>query len=188
MRAPAASIATALALTLGLSACSIPDQSRPDVIGPVPSTTQPPAVVKAATPTSAHVTTFLVGNDAHLVAVRRSDPYDGLNVAVGELLAGPTSGEVAKGLTSAIPVGTKLSYSNISGSTADLDFSSELASVSGHEQLLAFAQIVETAVSIPGITFVRVSVAGQVVNAPEPDGTLAQGPVTGSDYSSLLLH
>lgn len=184
----AAVAAVGLSVLATLAGCSIPDQSSPQVIGGVTATTRVKADPRPATPASARLTTWFVDSRGRLVPVSRSDPYGGLNVAIGELLAGPTSSEVGGGLTSAVPVGTKLIYSSISGSTASIDFSSELASVSGHEQLLAFAQIVETADAIPGVSAVEVSVAGQAVNAPQPDGSLAQGPVTASTYTSLLAH
>ncbi|HVA74799.1 MAG TPA: GerMN domain-containing protein [Acidimicrobiales bacterium] len=182
------SLNTALAAlaTLFLASCAVPDEHSPVIIQGAQSPPHRPAVPKPATPSSTKLTVYFVGNDSALVAVDRSDSYPGLNNAIGELLAGPTSAEVSGGLTSAVPVGTKLVYSSISGSTAHLDFSDSLASISGHEQLLAFAQIVVTSASIPGVSLVEISVAGEPVNAPKPDGTLAQGPVSAADYSSLL--
>lgn len=172
--------------TMCLASCAVPDEHSPVIVGSGHSTPKRSAIPKAAAPSSARLTVYLVGNDSELVPVARSDSYLGLNNAIGQLLAGPTSTEVSDGLTSAVPVGTKLVYSSISGSTAHLDFSDSLASISGHEQLLAFAQIVVTSASIPGVSLVEISVAGEPVNAPKPDGTLAQGPVSAGDYAGLL--
>lgn len=181
-------VSFAIVASLCFASCAVPDEHSPVIIGDSHASRQHSAVPKAATATSAKLTVYFVANDNSLVATNRSDSYLGLNNALGELLAGPTSGEVSEGLTSAIPVGTKLVYSSISGSTARLDFSDSLASISGHEQLLAFAQIVVTSTSIPGVSLVEVSVAGQPVNAPKPDGTLAEGPVSAADYAGLLKH
>jgi spore germination protein GerM len=180
--------AAAVAASACLTACSVPDQKTPEILGGVQETIQPSAAPKPSTPSSSRLIVYFVDSNSQLVSVARSDPYSGLNIAIGELLAGPTSAELGDGLSSAIPVGTKLIYASISGSTARLDFSNDLASISGHEQLLAFAQIVVTSGSIPGIALVQISVAGQAVNAPQPDGTLAEGPVAPSEYASLVKH
>lgn len=188
-RAPRAAVAAlaAAGAAVTLSGCAIADQHRPVVLGAATTVVPTPTTVPS-TPSSKHLTEYLVDSQGLLVAVARAGPYSGLNVAIGDLLAGPTSEEVAAGITSAVPAGTKLTYASLSGAVANLDFSSDLAQVSGHEQLLAFAQIVETAASTPGVRTVLISVAGEVVNAPRPDGTLAQGPVAASDYASLLRH
>lgn len=186
MRSRALRAAAASSLLLCLASCAVPDEHKPVIIDNSHSAPQRSTVPKPVTPKSARLDVYFVGSDSKLVPVERSDSFVGLNNAIGELLAGPTSTDLSAGLTSAVPVGTKLVYSSISGSTARLDFSDSLASISGHEQLLAFAQIVFTSTSIPGVSLVEISVAGQPVNAPEPDGTLAQGPVSAADYSSLL--
>lgn len=169
-----------------LTACAVPDQSQPDIINGSQPVGRPSAVSHPGTPTAVRISVYLVNSSNQLTAVMRPDSVAGLSTAVSALLAGPTGQEQAAGLSSAIPVGTTLNSVRRSGSTADLDFSDALASVSGREQLLAFAQIVLTADSLAEVDRVRISIAGQEVNAPEPNGTLAQGPVTKSDYASLV--
>lgn len=177
---------TVLACTAILAACAVPDQAQPDVINGARLSVRPSAVSHPARPTSAVMYVYYVSESNQVVAVTRSDPVAGLSGAMTALLAGPTSQEIAAGISSAIPVGTRADAVRLSGATALLDFSDALASVSGREQLLAFAQIVLTADSLPGVDGVQISIAGQVVNAPEPNGTLAQGPVTKADYASLV--
>lgn len=179
-------MALLVALAVTITGCGIPDQSSPV---PIDNARLPPERSAASlprTPTSTSVTLYFVNTGNRLLAVTHTAAYKGLNATIGGLLDGPTQQETSSGATSAIPAGTKLISSSVNGSVAQLDFSNVLASVSGQEQLLAFAQIVATATTIPGINAVQVAVAGQSVNAPLPDGTLAQEPVTRSNYTSLL--
>lgn len=178
--------AAAVAAASLLAGCAVPDQSQPDIISSSRAAAQPTAVSLPPTKTSTRVALYFVNGSNLLTAVYRSNPVGGLERTVTALLAGPTNQDIASGLTSAIPVGTKLESARMSGSTASLDFSQALASVSGREQLLAFAQIVVTADSLPNVARVAISVGGQAVNAPEPGGTLAQGPVTRADYAALI--
>lgn len=183
---PAGLIAAAAALSSVLTACAVADQSQPEIIKAAQPEARPSAVSRPATPTSAIIQVYFVDPSNHVKAVFRSDPAAGLSTDIAALLAGPTGQESADGLTSAVPVGTSLDSVHQSGSTAILDFTDQLASVSGHEQLLAFAQIVLTADSLPDVERVQITIAGQPVNAPEPNGTLAPGPVTKADYASLV--
>jgi len=173
-------------IAVAAASCGIPDQGRPDLINGSQPSVRPSAVSRPATPSSLEIRAYFINASNQVVAVTRADPVATLSTAISALLAGPTDHESAGGISSAIPVGTKLNSAHQSGQTASLDFSDDLASVSGHEQLLAFAQIVLTADSVPGVAQVEVSIAGQAVNAPKPDGSLAQGPVTENDYRSLV--
>lgn len=172
--------------SLLLSGCQIPDQTRPDIFNGSPLAGRPSAVSAPAAPTSAVIRVYFVNGSNQVVAETRSAGDATLSTSIAALLAGPTSQESAAGISSAIPTGTRLDSVHQSGTTAILDFNDALASVSGREQVLAFAQIVVTADSLAAVDRIQVSIAGQVVNAPEPDGTLAQGPVTMSQYASLL--
>lgn len=175
-----------LALALSLAAgCSVPDQQRPDILGPSGAVPQRSAASEPAIPASSAVAVYFVKAES-LAPVARPDGVSSLDTTITELLAGPTAQELAAGLTSAIPEGTKLDSAKVVGRTAFLGFSDQLASITGREQLLAFAQIVVTSDSLPGIDRVEISVGGQPVNPPEPNGTLAQGPVTKADYAVLL--
>lgn len=178
-----AAVAAAVALLAG---CAVPDQRSPDIISGSRPAAQPSPASQPLNPTSSRVALYFVNGANKLSPVLRSNPAMGLATTVDALLAGPTNQEIAAGLSSAVPVGTKLDYARLDGSTASLGFSNELASVSGREQLLAFAQIVVTADSLPSVDRVEISVGGQAVNAPERNGTLAQGPVSRSDYASLI--
>lgn len=169
------------------TACSVPDQRAPVDISGANLPAPPSTVAGSPAGPGIRIAVFFVGNNNALVAAFRSDPSGELGVAIGDLLAGPTRREVATGVSSAIPGGTRVLNSAVTvGGTAELNFGSALTSVTGHEELLAFAQIVATATSAPGVIRVQISVEGQPVNAPLPGGTLAQRPVTRADYASVL--
>lgn len=175
-----------VALSAAAGGCGIANQSSPVVINhaslpPARSTT---SLQRA--PTSIPVTLYFVNANNLLVKATHSEAYQGINAAVNALLAGPNSQESSAGVTSAIPASTKLLSVSIQGTIVELNFSNALASVSGNEQLLAFAQIVATATTLPGVDTVQIAITGQSVNAPLPDGTLAQGPVAKANYASLL--
>lgn len=178
--------ATLLAAAVALSSCGVGDQKTPVEISGEHIPAPPSTVAGATRNVGRRVRVYLVANSDKLIPAVRSDPVGDVGAAVRDLLAGPSRSEVAAGITSAVPDGTKLISAQLSGGTARLDFSEPLTSLTGHEELLAFAQIVATACASPGVDQVVIYVAGQPVNAPEPNGTLAQGPVTAADYDSLL--
>ncbi len=168
-------------------ACSVPDQKAPVSISGADLPAPPSTVAGSPSAPGIQVGVYFVGSNNALVSVPRSDPSGDLGVAIGDLLAGPTRQEAASGVSSAVPSGTRILNSSLTGGgTAELNFGSALTSVTGHEELLAFAQIVATATSAPGVLRVQVAVEGQPVNAPLPGGTLAQRPVTRADYASVL--
>jgi spore germination protein GerM len=179
-------LAMFIAAAIALAGCGIANQASPVAIGNAAPSTTAPAQPPAPASTAA-ATLYFVSASNQLVATR-AGTLTGIGSVIEHLLAGPSSSESGAGMTSAIPTGTKLLSAGVSGTLAKLDFSDQLASVSGQEQLLAFAEIVTTCTSLPNVNSVEISVAGQTVNAPLPDGTLAQGPVTQSSYAGLLAH
>jgi hypothetical protein len=166
-----------------VAGCAIPNESQPVAIGTSPSSSVTSTTL-AASPVPGVVTIFLV--DRGQLVAQSSKGSPGVSAAVKQLLSGPTEAQTTAGLSSAIPSGTHLEDFRMTGTTADLDFDRTLASVSGQEQLLAFAQIVATATGVAGVTEVQVLISGEAVNAPKADGTLAQGPVGRSDYGGLF--
>jgi Sporulation and spore germination len=180
-RAPV--VALILAVAVAVVGCAIPDQHTPVAIGTTPPASHPSAT-QPHTPSPSLVDLFMVQGKRLAVVHRSTNPA--LGAILTSLLAGPTNQETAAGLTSAIPAGTELDSAILVGATARLDFTDSLASVSGQEEVLAFAQIVTTATSLPGVERVQIAIDGQMVNAPLSDGTLAQGPVDRADYIPLL--
>jgi spore germination protein GerM len=102
------------------------------------------------------------------------------------LLQGPTQEEFATGLRSAISPQTTLHAARVNGDTAVVDLSGAFVEVGGQEQILAVAQIVLTAASVPGVTQVRFLLDGEAVGVPRADGTLTSETLRTADYQPLL--
>ena len=69
--------------------------------------------------------------------------------------------------------------------TAIVDLTAALVEVGGQEQILAVAQIVLTATSVPGIAQVRLLLEGQAVEMPRADGTLTADTLRAADFEVL---
>lgn len=186
IRTAAGAAIMAVVAAMAAGACSVPDQKAPVDISGANVPASPSTVASPPSEVGTKVSVYFVGSGSSLVAALRPDPTGELGRAISDLLAGPSSAEVAAGISSAVPAGTKVLAATTSGGTADLNFDAALTSITGHEELLAFAQIVATATSVPGVSQVQISVEGNQVNAPLPDGTLAQHPVSRTDYAVLL--
>ena len=52
---------------------------------------------------------------------------------------------------------------------------------------LEVAQIVLTATSVPGVDAVLLELAGEPIEAPLPDGELADRPLTAQDYATATV-
>jgi spore germination protein GerM len=172
-------------LTAVGAACGIP-QDRSPVI--VPGGVVSPAVAPVeGQPTSPEAQTeiFLLQAE-HLVTVRRSTPRRGVVDVVNLLLQGATETEFDAGIRSAISPQTALRSARVEGDTAVVDLSGALVEVGGQEQILAVAQIVLTATTVPGVGQVRLLLEGQAVEVPRADGTLTSETLRASDYAGLV--
>lgn len=123
--------------------------------------------------------------DERLEAVERSTPPT-LAAGVRGLLQGPRETEAEGGLRSAVPAGTEVLSTSLVDGLATIDLSEDFASVVGPEQVLALAQLVYTATSIPEAVAVRIAIAGAPIAAARGDGSLSTGPVRREDYPDFL--
>lgn len=149
---------------IALSPEAVPAEARPEEEGPT--------------------TVVFFVRDERLEAVERSTPPT-LGAAVRGLLQGPRETEAEGGLRSAVPAGTELLSASLVEGLATIDLSVDFASVVGPEQVLALAQLVYTATSIPEVSSVRVAIAGAPIDAARGDGSLSSGPVRREDYPDL---
>jgi hypothetical protein len=181
----------ALALTAtATAACGIPRDARPAVIpgGVVNSALAAAEDNPMATgPASQQVVAdlFLV-QAAHLVKVARTTPRRDVFDALNLLLTGPTEAEFGAGIRTAISPQTTLRSARVDGNTAVVDLSGALVEVGGQEQILAVAQIVLTAMAVPGVEQVRLLLEGQRVEVPRADGNLTSEALRVADYDGLL--
>jgi len=144
---------------------SVPDEARPEDEGPTASV-------------------FFVRSERLEAVERSTDPT--LDAALRGLLRGPRETEAEGGLRSAIPAGTTLRSASLEAGVATIDLSEGLASVVGPEQVLAIAQLVYTATSVPEAAEVVLSIDGVRISPARGDGSLAGGTVGRSDYPDLF--
>lgn len=189
---PVLSLLVGLALLALVGAgCGLPANAEARAIpaGQVPfgllRTGPPRAAPMAASPIQALAQVFLV-RQGRLVAVGRVvDAPLSVKVVLDALLAAPSNSEAAAGLRSAVNEQASLLSARIRGGVADLDLTSAFAEVGGQDQILAVAQVVYTATSVPGVTAVTFALDGKPVEVPGGDGTLLHGPVTRANFPAL---
>jgi lipoprotein-anchoring transpeptidase ErfK/SrfK len=117
---------------------------------------------------------FLQGEQA--VPVQR--PGASLQAAMTALLRGPTAAEKARRILTYLPPGTPLRSATVSGGVATVDLGGRMVQGEAPDALQArLAQVVQTATAVPGVTSVRVLVAGGVPLGLFP-GIDATGPLT----------
>jgi hypothetical protein len=192
MRRTTPALFAVVATALAFCACGITTERSPHALEdarlPIDRPAADPAR-SAATTTSPGV--FLVSHDKLIAAPRDADPTavdarGRLVHLLGALLEGPTQDELRAGLRTAIPPDTQLGNVTLSGAVATIDVTGAFTTVSGQEQVVALAQLVTTATSVPGVDQVKVLIGNRVVEIPRADGKLSSGPVTRADYQSLL--
>lgn len=109
-----------------------------------------------------HVRIYLLQGEDLFPVSRKSDKRDPAS-AIAKLLEGPTEGEREKGLTTAIPDGTKLNSYSAENGVAKLDFSSRLLEYGGGSAMVESIteQITKTVMENgSGIEEVKITVDG----------------------------
>jgi spore germination protein GerM len=182
--------ATALVVAGSLTACGIPADSQPqalarkdipfDLLAPSTTTAQP-GTPGARVP----INVYLVGITGLVPVSRDVRAPATITEALNALLAGPTDAEVANGLRTSVSAQTSLSAGVVGFGVGTVDLGGAFGQVGGQEQILAVAQLVFTATSVPGIVKVQFTLGGRPVEVPAGDGTLTQGPLGRSDFPSL---
>ena len=102
------------------------------------------------------------------------------------LFSGPNQSERDARMRTEIPSGTTLLGAQATGETLFVDVSEELLELTGEALTLAVAQIVFTAVQIPGIQTVRLRVDGEDQSWPRGDGQPRSGSLRTFDYPGLV--
>jgi hypothetical protein len=126
---------------------------------------------------------------AGLVAVLRNVPSSRAiaTAAVSAVLAGPTPGETARSIGTAIPVGSQLLDLSIANGVATVNLSSEFESGGGSASILTrLGQVVYTVTQFPSVKSVLFQVEGQTASAFSSQGVVLDKPVGRADYVQLL--
>ena len=172
-----------------LAGCGVGPQSSPQALDPngVPfGLLAPASTTTSTTQPSPHAVVVYFEGTQRLVAVQRtvSGPLT-VAAALGELAQGPTAAEAGHGLTNPASSAAPIDVGRISDGTVSIDAAASFASLAGQSQIVAAAQIVFCATSVPGVTRVSLSVGGQQTEVPTADGSLSPGPLTRADYASI---
>jgi spore germination protein GerM len=178
-----------------VAACGVPVDHVPHEIdaGNVPFQLLSPTAsatsttVPAAFKETARVTIYLADADGHLVAARRQvEAPITVAKALSALLRGPTA-EEADRLSTSITSDTKLL--DVRGPIDGLvtvDLSRQMLDITGRQQILALAQVVYTATSLPSADRVLFKFDGSSREVPNGDGKLTGSPLGRLSYRGLV--
>ena len=124
-----------------------------------------------------------------LVAVLRevSSTKAVASAAVTALLAGPTTAELGRSITTSIPAGSQLLGLAIVGGVATIDLSTEFESGGGSASVLTrLGQIVYTLTQFPTVTSVVFQIEGVTKTVFSSAGVILDKPATRDDYIAQL--
>jgi spore germination protein GerM len=179
------------------AACSIPTQSQPSAIAssrvpfhlldphpPTTTTTQP----KPASYVTVKV--FYLNtkaNDKLQPVVRYVSAPAPLISIINALLAGPSSGDSAAGLTTALPTDVAvLSATSTAPNVVTVNFNDAFGTITGTATEQAVAQVVATVANETGpATGVMFEIEGQHTSVPVANGSQVTGPVFLLDFLNI---
>jgi spore germination protein GerM len=179
---------------LALVGCGVPTDRVPRSLpaSEVPFNILASDVVTTSTTVSssptALATIYLVakaGDRDRLQAVDRLVPTPPtVEKVVRKLLSGASDAEARRGLRTAVPAGTTILSAPVASAIATIDLSGAFVRGTSQEQIIALAQIVFTATSLPGVVGVRFTLEGRPTEVPAGDGTLTQAPLGRASFAS----
>jgi hypothetical protein len=152
--------------------------------GSTTATTEPTGSV----PTSVSLEVWFLDGE-QLVRQTRSHESTPLvaTAAMKALLAGPSPAEVAAGIGTSVPAGTKLLGISIKKGVATVDLTSHYQSGGGSLSMKArLAQVVYTLTQFPTVRAVLFHLDGEPVNVFSGEGIVLDHPVGRADYKDLL--
>lgn len=172
-----------------LSACTIAGDSVPRDV-PTDERGLLLADTSAAADTAGDRRIYLVapnepGQQRQLRSVQR-DVVARPDELLAVLLAGPNQRELDSRLVTALPRGTTLLGTRTVGDVLFIDVTDEINDLTGEALTLAVAQLVFTAIEVPGVQAVRLRVDGQEQAWPRGDGQTRQGTLRIFDYPGLV--
>jgi hypothetical protein len=156
---------------------------RPALAGPLAATT---AWTTAAT---AHTTVRVYFLEGEKLAVSgRTVPATKAvaRAAVLQLISGPSPADRARGLTTCVPVGTRLLGLSIRDGTATVDLTSAFASGGGSLSMRArLAQLTYTLTQFPTVARARLAMDGRVVKVFGHEGIVLDHPLARSRFEGM---
>jgi spore germination protein GerM len=175
------SIVLAIVLVLSvatLAACSPTEPAEEEPVNGGVTPSEPTITPPTPDEPSPVVAYFL--SEEQVVPVRRTASDEGAAAAaMSALLEGPTADEVAAGLTSSIPEGTRLLGVDIIEKTATVDLSAEFNSGGGSLSMMTrVAQVVFTLTQFDTIESVLFELEGEPIQALGGEGLILDSPQT----------
>lgn len=173
----------AVAVALGLSACSIGTQASPVPASAPTATPSSPGPSRQGVPLTVQV--YLVQGD-HLTRLTRTvPPGAGLEPSFVGLAIPVTPAMAADGVRSALPIAsTPLRGVVDEGGVARIELPAGFERISVHEQSLAMAQLVFTVTANSLAQSVQLVQGTRSLPVPAPSGQLVTRPVTRVDYAA----
>lgn len=189
---PSAGLATRRVPLLGLVVlvavvgCGVSAEREPRAVtpprGPVPGTS-PPMVTEAGELVER---LCYVRDDALVMVDRRVRIRPTPREQVGMLLDGPIEAERDAGLSSALTGVGVVTGIQVAGGEATVDVVEGLAGSVRSDEVLAYGQLVCTLTSRDDIDRVSFVQDGEPLGVPRADGSLSTGPLTVTDYASMI--
>ena len=173
------------AAALLLLGCGIPPDAAPRDV-PVEDRSLSPVGDPAIAVGDGASRVYLVaaGEPRLLRSVRRE--ASSLQSLMETLVAGPTEGESALQLSSAVPGDLLVRSTRQVGAVLYRDLSAEITELSGEGLTLAIAQLVVTADDVDGVDTVQITIDGERFPLPRADGTTTTGLLRVYDYWRLI--
>lgn len=139
----------------------------------------PTTTTSAPTPSvpRADVRVYFIQDDRMIWKIRQVNAPATVAKALTALLFGVQEDEIAEGVRSAIDPTAAIQARALDPATYQVDLSSEFATGSSAEQVLALAQVVYTATALDGVTAVRFTLDGVPIEVPTGSGSLTAEPV-----------
>jgi spore germination protein GerM len=183
-----------LLLAVGLilaAGCSVPLDSGPKTLraASIPADlreqTSSTTTTILSTGESEEVTVYLILNDRLAPVKRRVTPPVTVEKVLQKLFAGPTTAEQVNGYRTAISPDTTVLGAPIEARIATVNVSKNFAFGQVPEQIIAYAQVVFTAVDVAGVTGVLFALKGNRQEAPQGDGSSQSAPLSRAAYPQV---
>jgi spore germination protein GerM len=175
---------------VGAAGCSAPVDSGPKTLraASIPEALRSPSsTTSTSVPSgeSEEVTVYYIQGDRLAPVKRRVSPPVTVEKVLQKLFAGPTTAEAVGGMRSAISPDTDILGAPIEARIATVNVSKNFAFGLPTDQIMAVAQVVFTAVEIPGVTGVLFAENGRRQEVPQGDGSSTSAPLGRASYPQV---
>jgi spore germination protein GerM len=171
-----------------ISVTALPEETTTTATAPESTTTLPLQTTTTTVAEETMTITAYYTRDEKICAAARVIPKTQQvgAAAMKALLEGPTAGEKAAGMFSAIPEGTTFLGLDIGDGIATVDLSKEFASGGGTLSMaMRLAQVVFTLTQFPTVEGVNFKLDGEPVEVFSGEGIILDHPVDRDDYEEL---